>query len=88
MSLKDKTVLVSGGRRGIGLAIATRLAGEGASVVLDDAGENFVSARISLAAVGPTPLLADLAGDALAGQPVSDDSIREAAGTARAIASR
>lgn len=34
MSLKDKTVLVSGGSRGIGLAIALRAAADGANVAL------------------------------------------------------
>ena len=34
MSLRDKTILVSGGSRGIGLAIALRAAGDGANIVL------------------------------------------------------
>ena len=60
--------------------------GVGASVVLDDSKQKFVSARISLGAVAPTPLFARAAGDALAGQPVSDDIIAKAAAAARAIA--
>ncbi|HUG93436.1 MAG TPA: xanthine dehydrogenase family protein subunit M, partial [Planctomycetaceae bacterium] len=60
--------------------------GVGASVVLDRAGDTFVSARIALGAVGPTPLFAEDAGRLLAGRPVDDDSIRAAAEAARAIA--
>ena len=52
--------------------------GVGASVVLDATGSKFVSARIALGAVGPTPLFAKDAGQALAGQ---------AAAAARGIAS-
>jgi carbon-monoxide dehydrogenase medium subunit len=61
--------------------------GVGASVVLDATGDKFVSARIALGAVGPTPLFARAAGDLLAGKPVSDQTIGQAAGAARAIAS-
>ncbi len=60
--------------------------GVGASVVLDKAGEKFVSARIALGAVGPTPLFAKAAGDLLAGQSVTDDNIQRAADAARSIA--
>ena len=60
--------------------------GVGASVVLNDAKDKFVSVRIALGAVGPTPLFAKAAGDALAGQPVSDDSIAKAAAAAKAMA--
>lgn len=60
--------------------------GVGASVVLDDSRQKFVSARIALGAVGPTPLLAQAAGDSLAGQPVNDASIAKAAELARSIA--
>ena len=60
--------------------------GVGAAVELDDSGENFAAARIALAAVGPTPVFAEEAGDLLAGQSVSDASIQKAAAAARAIA--
>lgn len=60
--------------------------GVGASVVLNDAKDKFVSARIALGAVAPTPLFAKAASDGLAGQPVNDESIAQAAAAARAIA--
>jgi xanthine dehydrogenase FAD-binding subunit len=60
--------------------------GVGASVVLDDSGQNFGSARIALGAVGPTPLYAQAASESLAGQPVNDDVIAKAAATAQEIA--
>lgn len=53
-----------------------------ASVVLDDEGRTFRSARVAVGAVAPTPLLVQAAGDALAGQPVSSESIERAAGLA------
>lgn len=58
--------------------------GVGASVVLDPKGETFVSARIALGAVGPTPLFAEDAARALAGQPVNEATIEKAAQAARA----
>lgn len=61
--------------------------GVGVSVVLDATGEKFVSARIALGAVGPTPIFAKAAGDLLAGQTVSDESIGKAAEAARKLAS-
>lgn len=60
--------------------------GVGASVVLDDSGEMIVSARIGLGAVAATPLLAQDAGDLLAGQPVSDELLKQAGEAARAVA--
>ncbi|MBI4329279.1 MAG: xanthine dehydrogenase family protein subunit M [Chloroflexi bacterium] len=60
--------------------------GVGASVVLDDARQRFVSARIALGAVAPTPLLVKAAGEALAGQDVSERSIEAAAAAAMAAA--
>ena len=60
--------------------------GVGAAVVLDESGERIVSARISLGAVGPTPLFAKAAGEACAGQPANEATYEKAAAAARAIA--
>ncbi len=62
------------------------IAGAGVSVVLDAAKQNFVSARIALASVGPTPIFAREAGALLAGKPVNEDSIQLAADSAQAVA--
>ncbi len=62
------------------------VAGVGTSVVLDESGQNFVSARISLASVAPTPVFAKDAGDSLAGKPVSEATIQEASEKAMADA--
>jgi CO/xanthine dehydrogenase FAD-binding subunit len=63
------------------------VAGVGVYVELDGSGQNFVSARIALASVGPTPILATEAGDSLAGKPVNDESIAAAAVLAKDAAS-
>ena len=60
------------------------VAGVGSSVVLNASGQSFVSARVSLASVAPTPLLVDEAGAALAGKEVSDKAIDDAAEVAMA----
>lgn len=60
------------------------VAGAGVSVVLDNG--NFASARVALASVAPTPLFVKEAGDALAGQPVNDESIQRAAEIAKQAA--
>ena len=60
--------------------------GAGASVTLDDAKQNIVSARIALGAVAPTPLFAEEASALLAGREVSEAAINEAAEAAQAIA--
>lgn len=60
--------------------------GVGTSVVLDAKKENIVSARIALGAVGPTPIFAKSAGDALAGLPADETTLDKAAELARAFA--
>ena len=62
------------------------VAGVGTSVVLDASGQNFVSARISLASVAPTPVFAKEAGDSLAGKAVSEEAIQQASELAQAAA--
>ena len=62
------------------------VAGVGSSVVLDASGQNFVSGKIALASVAPTPVFAKNAGDSLAGKAVSDATIDEAAQKAMADA--
>lgn len=61
------------------------IVGVGASVELDESGQNIVQARIGLGAVAPTPLLAKRAGDVLAGQPANDAMLEKAAEAAREI---
>ena len=60
------------------------IAGAGASVVLDTSRSKFISARIALAAVAPTPLFVTQAGDWLVDKPVSEKTVEEAAQLARA----
>ncbi len=60
--------------------------GAGASVVLDEARQNIVSARIALGAVAPTPLFAQEASEWLAGKPTAAENIFEAARMAQSIA--
>lgn len=62
------------------------VAGVGSSVVLDASGQNFVSGRVALASVAPTPVFSRAAGDSLAGKAVSDEAIREASELAMADA--
>jgi len=57
--------------------------GAGASVVLSDDKNTIQSARVSLGAVAPTPLFVQEAGDALAGQPVSEETLATAAELAK-----
>jgi NAD(P)-dependent dehydrogenase (short-subunit alcohol dehydrogenase family) len=46
MRVKDKVAIITGGGSGLGKAIATRLAGEGASVVVADLNENAADATV------------------------------------------
>ena len=57
------------------------------SVEIDNTGENFESVNIALASVGPTPIVARKASDYLAGKPINDASISEAASIAKDEAS-
>lgn len=54
-----------------------------AFVELDAAGQNFLSARIAIGSVAPTPLYVEEAGAALTGKPISEESILNAAAIAR-----
>ena len=60
--------------------------GVAASVVLDETGEQFVSARIALGAVAATPLFAKESSELLVGQPVNDATITKAAQAACELA--
>ncbi len=62
------------------------IVGAGASVVLDDARQRILSARIALGAVAPTPVFAREASDLLAGKEATEESIEEAAQAAMAAA--
>jgi carbon-monoxide dehydrogenase medium subunit len=53
---------------------------------LDEDGKRFVSARIGLGAVAPTPLLVSSAGDFLAGKDLTRANIKEAARIAQSVA--
>ena len=57
------------------------VAGAGVSVTLDNG--NIGSARVSLASVAPTPLFVKEAGDAMAGKPATEETVRIASGLAR-----
>jgi carbon-monoxide dehydrogenase medium subunit len=57
-----------------------------ASVTLSADGSKFESARVAIGAVAPTPLFVKAAGDALAGQPVSAETVDKAAKAASAAA--
>lgn len=60
--------------------------GVGAAVHLDESKTRFVSARVALGAVAPTPLLVPEAGEFLAGKAVSPEALLEAARIAQAAA--
>jgi carbon-monoxide dehydrogenase medium subunit len=62
------------------------IVGVGASVVLNEAHTEITEARIALAAVAPTPLLAKAAAKSLAGKAPSEEAFAEAAKLAQEIA--
>jgi carbon-monoxide dehydrogenase medium subunit len=61
--------------------------GVAVSVTLDESKQKIASARIALGAVGPTPIFAKAASEGLAGKPVSEATLEEAANAARAVCS-
>jgi CO/xanthine dehydrogenase FAD-binding subunit len=60
--------------------------GVGVALALNDSRTACVAARISLGAVGPTPLLVPEAGDALVGRPLADADLEKAAALAQSAA--
>ena len=62
------------------------VAGAGAWLRLDEAGETIEAARIGLAAVAPTPLSAEEASASLAGKPATEESFAAAGDLASKIA--
>ncbi|MDA0836416.1 MAG: xanthine dehydrogenase family protein subunit M [Planctomycetota bacterium] len=60
--------------------------GVGACIELDKSGKNFVSGRFAVGAVAPTPLFVPEAGEALAGQPVNDETIEKVCAATKAAA--
>jgi carbon-monoxide dehydrogenase medium subunit len=60
------------------------VAGAGVSVTLENG--NIGSARVSLASVAPTPLFVREAGDAMAGKPATEETVRIASALAREAA--
>lgn len=61
--------------------------GVAVAIELDPSLQNFITARVALGAVAPTPLLVAAAGDTLAGRPVTDEVLANAAAAAREAAS-
>ncbi len=60
------------------------VAGAGVSVVLDNG--NISEARVTLASVAPTPLFVEEAGEAVAGKPATEETVRIASNIAREAA--
>jgi len=62
------------------------IVGVGAAVTLDKDRSHFQEARLALAAVAPTPLYVEAAGDFLAGKEITEKVIQEAAAIAQEAA--
>lgn len=63
------------------------VAGAASWVQLDESGQHIEDARVALAAVAPTPVLAEEASDWLAGKPVGEATFAEAGQLAQRVAS-
>jgi carbon-monoxide dehydrogenase medium subunit len=63
------------------------IANSATSVLLDDSGQRFVSGRISIGSVAPTPIFAREASALLAGKEANEASIEEVAEATKAAAS-
>jgi carbon-monoxide dehydrogenase medium subunit len=64
---------------GLRRALEIALVSVGAQIQLDGDGKTIAQARVSLGAVGPTPLLASSAAGALIGAPASEETFEQAA---------
>ena len=62
------------------------IANSAVSVLLDDSGQNIISARIAIGSVAPTPVFARDAGNLLAGKEANEASIEEAAEATKKVA--
>lgn len=84
--LTEIRILIANGKSGAAYKKLERKVGDyaiaGAAVSLQFDGDNCSSAGIGLTNVGPTPIRATAAQDALVGTPVSDDDIENAASLA------
>lgn len=69
MELKDKVCIVTGGASGIGLAIATLFAGEGAKVVIADV--NGAAAQETAREIGALGIGCDVSSDSSVGEMVA-----------------
>jgi len=61
VNVNDKVAVVTGGAQGIGLALCTRFAREGAHVVLSDVGQEAYERQA--APIGALPVAADVSGE-------------------------
>lgn len=84
LPLEDKTALVTGGSSGIGLASATELARDGASVVIMGRGkEALITAKAEIEAAAPGRRIEIFVGDA-----VDDAAVKDALAFAHSLSGR
>jgi NAD(P)-dependent dehydrogenase (short-subunit alcohol dehydrogenase family) len=76
LELIDKTALVSGSTKGIGFAIASQLAAEGARVIVNGRSENTVNSALEqIRKAGPEAKVEGFAGD-LATAPAAEELVK------------